>query len=386
MLSWKKEEILDKKDIRCIIVGGAKLVLPIYYITLRKRIMKYLKQFLLILCITFVGELVKYVLPLPIPASIYGMVILFVGLMTGHIKLSSVKEVGKFLIEIMPVMFIPAGVGLMVSWNVLKPLLIPVGIITFVSFVAVAVATGKHLSGCLRKMRGKTMNEFLENSLFAGVTISLLAYMAGAFLKKKFKIALLNPLLISIILSIVVLVTADIDYDVYNAGASYLSWFLTPATVCLAIPLYEQWQLLKKNWKAVMFGILAGTLTSGVTVFMLAKFMSLSHTEYVTLLPKSITTAIGMGLSEELGGYVTITVAVIVVTGVVGNMFGELVCKLFRITHPIAKGLAFGSSSHAIGTAKAMELGEIEGAMSSLAIAVTGILTVVFSPLFMKFI
>ena len=236
------------------------------------------------------------------------------------------------------------------------------------------------------------MNEFLENSLFAGVTISLLAYMAGAFLKKKFKTALLNPLLISIILSIVVLVTADIDYDVYNAGASYLSWFLTPATVCLAIPLYEQWELLKKNHRAVilgitvMFGILAGTLTSGVTVFMLAKLMSLSHTEYVTLLPKSITTAIGMGLSEELGGYVTITVAVIVVTGVVGNMFGELVCKLFRITHPIAKGLAFGSSSHAIGTAKAMEIGEIEGAMSSLAIAVTGILTVVFSPLFMKFI
>ena len=192
------------------------------------------------------------------------------------------------------------------------------------------------------------MNEFLENSLFAGVTISLLAYMEKKKKKKKFKIALLNPLLISIILSIVVLLTADIDYDVYNAGASYLSWFLTPATV--------------------------------------AKFMSLSHTEYVTLLPKSITTAIGMGLSEELGGYVTITVAVIVVTGVVGNMFGELVCKLFRITHPIAKGLAFGSSSHAIGTAKAMELGEIEGAMSSLAIAVTGILTVVFSPLFMKFI
>ena len=151
----KKEEILDKKYIRCIIVGGAKLVLPIYYITLRKRIMKYLKQFLLILCITFVGELVKYVLPLPIPASIYGMVILFVGLMTGHIKLSSVKEVGKFLIEIMPVMFIPAGVGLMVSWNVLKPLLIPVGIITFVSFVAVAVATGKTAQWMIKKDEGK---------------------------------------------------------------------------------------------------------------------------------------------------------------------------------------------------------------------------------------
>jgi len=146
LLSWKKEEILDKKDIRCIIVGGAKLVLPIYYITLRKRIMKYLKQFLLILCITFVGELVKYVLPLPIPASIYGMVILFVGLMTGHIKLSSVKEAG---------MFIPAGVGLMVSWNVLKPLLIPVAIITFVSFVAVAVATGRTAQWMIKKDEGK---------------------------------------------------------------------------------------------------------------------------------------------------------------------------------------------------------------------------------------
>ena len=129
LLSWKKEEILDKKDIRCIIVGGAKLVLPIYYVMLRKRIMKYLKQFLLILCITFVGELVKYVLPLPIPASIYGMVILFVGLMTGHIKLSSVKEAGK--------------------------LLIPVAIITFVSFVSVAVATGRTAQWMIKKDEGK---------------------------------------------------------------------------------------------------------------------------------------------------------------------------------------------------------------------------------------
>ena len=110
--------------------------------------------------------------------------------------------------------------------------------------------------------------------------------------------------------------------------------------------------------------------------------MGLSHEQYVTLLPKSITTAIGMGLSEELGGYVTITVAVIVVTGVLGNIMGEVICKIFRITDPIAKGLAFGASSHAIGTAKAMEIGEIEGAMSSLAIAVTGLLTVLFSSIF----
>lgn len=230
------------------------------------------------------------------------------------------------------------------------------------------------------------MKVFLEDSLFAGVTLSLLAYLLGVVLKKKFKCAIFNPLLISIIITIVVLVTAHVDYDVYNQGASYLSWFLTPATVCLAIPLYEQWKLLKKNIKAVLLGIIAGVLTSLGTVWVLAEIMGLSHKEYVTLLPKSITTAIGMGVSEELGGYVTITVAVIVVTGVLGNIFGELICKIFRITDPIARGLSIGSASHAIGTAKAMELGEIEGAMSSLAIAVAGIFTVAASSFFCNFL
>ena len=230
------------------------------------------------------------------------------------------------------------------------------------------------------------MTVFLEDSLFAGVTLSLLAYLLGVVLKKKFKCAIFNPLLISIVITIVVLVTAHVDYDVYNQGASYLSWFLTPATVRLAIPLYEQWKLLKKNIKAVLLGIIAGVLTSLGTVWVLAEIMGLSHKEYVTLLPKSITTAIGMGVSEELGGYVTITVAVIVVTGVLGNIFGELICKIFRITDPIARGLSIGSASHAIGTAKAMELGEIEGAMSSLAIAVAGIFTVAASSFFCNFL
>ncbi|MGN0424434.1 MAG: LrgB family protein [Acetatifactor sp.] len=226
------------------------------------------------------------------------------------------------------------------------------------------------------------MNDFFQNSLFAGVTLSLLAYMVGAALKKKFKLGLLNPLLVSIVITILVLLVGKIDYEVYNESAKYLSYLLTPATVCLAIPLYEQWSLLKKNYKAVLCGLLAGAVTSMATVFVLSKLCGLSHEEYVTLLPKSITTAIGMGVSEELGGYVTITVAVIILTGVLGNMMGELICKLFRITEPISKGIAYGASAHAIGTAKAMELGEVEGAMSGLAIAVSGILTVILAPLF----
>ena len=224
------------------------------------------------------------------------------------------------------------------------------------------------------------MNNLFMNSVFAGVTLSLVTYFIGVFLKKKLKLGLFNPLLISIVLSIIVLLVGHVDYEVYNEGAKYLSYLLTPATVCLAIPLYEQWLLLKKHFLAVFLGILAGVLTSLLTVFVLAKGFGLSHKEYVTLLPKSITTAIGIGVSEELGGYVTITVAVIIITGVVGNMIGELVCKIFRITEPISKGLAFGASSHAIGTAKAIELGEVEGAMSGLAIAVSGILTVCLVP------
>ena len=229
------------------------------------------------------------------------------------------------------------------------------------------------------------MNAFFQNSMFAGVTLSLIAYLIGVILKKKLKLGIFNPLLISIVISIGVLLIGKVDYDTYNEGAKFLSWLLTPATVCLAIPLYEQWELLKQNYKAVLLGLLAGTVTSLTTVFVLAKIFGLSHEEYVTLLPKSITTAIGMGVSEELGGYVTITVAVIIITGVLGNMFGEQICKLFRITEPISKGLAFGASSHAIGTAKALEIGEVEGAMSSLAIAVSGIFTVVLASLFASF-
>ena len=226
------------------------------------------------------------------------------------------------------------------------------------------------------------MNHFFEESMFAGVALSLLAYALGVVLKKKFKLGIFNPLLISIAVTILVIVFGKVDYEVYHEGAKYLSYLLPPAAVCLAIPLYEQWELLKKNVKAVIAGLVTGTITSLTTVFVLALICRLSHEEYVTLLPKSITTAIGMGVSEELGGYVAITVAVIIITGVLGNMLGETICKVFRITEPISKGLAMGASSHAIGTAKAMEMGEIEGAMSSLAIAVSGILTVLLSSIY----
>ena len=226
------------------------------------------------------------------------------------------------------------------------------------------------------------MEEFLTNSVFFGAVLSFLAYEIGLLLKKRFKLAVLNPLLIGILCVMGALAVLRIDYDQYNEGAQYISYLLTPATVCLAVPLYEQLTLLKDNLKAVAAGISSGTLASLGSVYLLSRLFGLNHEQYVTLLPKSITTAIGMGVSQELGGIVTITVAVIIITGILGNVIAEGVCKVFRIHEPIAKGLALGTASHAIGTAKAMEMGPVEGAMSSLAIAVAGLLTVIGASVF----
>jgi predicted murein hydrolase (TIGR00659 family) len=230
------------------------------------------------------------------------------------------------------------------------------------------------------------MSDFLSQSVFFGVVISILTYELGMLLKKKLKLAVLNPLLFSIVAVILFLLAFHIPYESYKAGAEYISYLLTPATVCLAIPLYEQAELLKKNVKAIFAGLLSGVLTSMLCVLGMSVLFGLDHKTYVTLLPKSITTAIGMGVSEELGGYVTITVAVIVVTGVFGNVIAETVCRIFRIEEPVAKGVAIGSAAHAVGTARAMEMGEVEGAMSSLSIAVAGLLTVVIAPLFANFL
>lgn len=222
---------------------------------------------------------------------------------------------------------------------------------------------------------------FLRESLYFGFVLSILAYLIGVRLKKQLGWAILNPLLIAVILVIAVLQVFRIDYETYNNSAKYISYLLTPSTVCLAIPLYRQLELLKKNFVAVAAAILAGVISSAASILALSLIFGLSHEHYVTILPKSITTAIGMGVSQEAGGIVTITVVCIMITGIFGNIIAETLFKIARIQHPIARGLALGTSAHAIGTAKALELGEIEGAMSSLSIAVAGLLTVLLVPL-----
>mgnify|MGYP002591071253 CR=1 FL=1 len=196
------------------------------------------------------------------------------------------------------------------------------------------------------------MNNIMTDSIFFGAVISVVGYLIGIFLRKK--ISVLNPLLVSIIFVIAVIKIFHIDYETYNSGAKYISYLLTPATVCLAIPLYRQISVLKEHAKEVFIGILAGVLASMGSIL----------------------------LMSYLFGLQTITVAVIIITGVLGNIIAEAVLKIFRIKEPVAKGLAIGTASHAIGTTKALEIGEIEGAMSSLSVAVAGLMTVISASIF----
>ena len=220
------------------------------------------------------------------------------------------------------------------------------------------------------------MKEIFATSLFFGVGISVGTYLLGVAIKKRVNFFLFNPLLLAIILTIATLLVSGIEYKEYYEGAKYLSYLLTPATVALAIPLYEQVAIIKKNPTAILVGIASGVLTSGITIFAMSLLFKLGHIEYVTLLPKSITTAIGMDLSAELNGIVPITVAAIMITGLFGNIAGGVLCRILGIKNPIAKGIAIGTASHVMGTSKAMELGKIEGAMSSLSVAVAGAMTV----------
>ena len=225
------------------------------------------------------------------------------------------------------------------------------------------------------------MRDAFASSAYFGVVLSVAAYSFGMWLKKKTGFALCNPLLVAVIIIVPILLVTHISYDEYMKGAESISYLLTPATVCLAIPLCKQLALLKQNKAAVFCGTAAGVAANAAVIFVLCLLFKMEHVHYVTLLPKSITTAIGMGVSEEAGGIVTLTVVSIIITGVSGVIMSEGLFKLFKLEEPIAKGLALGNGAHAIGTSKALELGEVEGAMSSLAIAVAGLMTVIVVPL-----
>ena len=230
------------------------------------------------------------------------------------------------------------------------------------------------------------LNEFLSGSVAWGVLLTLAAFALGALVNRVTGKAFFNPLLLGAIFVIIFLSVCGIPYADYKVSAAPVNYLLLPATVALAIPLYEKLDLLKANAAAIIAGISVGTLVSLGSALALALALHLTQEQYATLLPKSVTTAISMDVAAELGGIAALTGAIVIVTGIVGALLAETVCKLFHITDPIAKGVSIGSAAHALGTAKALEIGEVEGAMSSLSIAVAGILTVVGASIYAMFI
>ena len=224
--------------------------------------------------------------------------------------------------------------------------------------------------------------EILTENILFGIIISLLAFEAGLLIYKKTKFTLFNPLLIAIALVISFLLIFKIDVDVYNKGGQFINMFLGPATVVLAVPLYKQFHLLKKHLLPILIGILIGSSIGISSVILLANIFGLDKVLTISLLSKSVTTPIGIEITNQLGGLAPVTVLSIVISGIIGSIIGPLLCKKFKINDKVAIGIAIGTASHAVGTSKALELGETEGAMSSLSIGIAGIMTVFLAPAF----
>ncbi|MCI6228235.1 MAG: LrgB family protein [Candidatus Faecousia sp.] len=220
----------------------------------------------------------------------------------------------------------------------------------------------------------------LESIDIFPLILTLAAFRIGQLCQQKWKKPIFNPTLIGMMLVIAFLLATGMNTEGYTTGMRKMSWLMTPATICLAIPMYEQFQVLKKSLKAILAGVCAGALSCMLVVAAVGLLLEFEQSILISLLPKSVTTAIGVSLSELFGGMGGVTTAAIIVTGIGGNMMGPTLCKLFGITDPVAQGVAFGTSAHVIGTAKANEISELTGAASSLSLVVAGLLTAAFMP------
>ena len=222
------------------------------------------------------------------------------------------------------------------------------------------------------------MKELMESPYF-GVALSVIAFWFGEKLQRKLKTPICNPLIIAIVLIVGILLIFDIPYDTYKVGGALINMFLAPATACLAVAIYTKIDILKQYWLPILVGCTVGSAASMGSIYVMCKLFGLDQSMTVSLLPKSVTTPIAVSISEPGGGVVPITVVAVIFTGILGSICAPMLIKLFHVSDSVAAGLAIGACSHAVGTSKAIEIGEIEGAMSGLAIGICGIITVLFS-------
>ena len=221
--------------------------------------------------------------------------------------------------------------------------------------------------------------EALYTSPYFGVALSVIAFGAGVRIQQKTKLPLCNPLIIAIVLIIGVLLVFKIPYDSYNKGGEIINMFLAPATACLAVSIFTKLSILKKYWLPIIVGCIAGSLASMASVYGMCRLFRLDQSLTMSMLPKSVTTPIAVSVAQAHGGVVPVTVVAVIFTGILGSIAAPLLIRIFKVSDSVAAGLAIGACSHAVGTSKAIEIGEVEGAMSGLAIGICGVVTVLFS-------
>ncbi|MFM1539273.1 LrgB family protein [Helcococcus bovis] len=217
-----------------------------------------------------------------------------------------------------------------------------------------------------------------------GIFLTVGIYIIALQISKKTKIAFLNPLLVTSVVVILILLGLGIKYEDYNNGGIYITFLIGPSTVALVVNLYKNLDLLKRNFIAIFVGVISGVITSIVSVFLMTKLVGLEGDLQISLVPKSLTTAIGVSISEEFGGISAITVFAIILTGIIGAVMSPFVFRVFGIRDRVAKGIGLGTASHAVGTSKAIQMGEVEGAMSGLSIALSGFISVILIPIFIS--
>ena len=344
----------------------------------RRFTLKLLTQIGIIFGICWISTCIERVLPFTLPASIIGMLLLLALLLARVIKTEHIREKSDYLLGNLPFFFIPASVSIINYADVLRENLLALVVVCAVSLIATFAAT----VGAVRLTCRLLEMSALWESPFFGVTLTILAYWAGCKIQKRTGLVICNGLVLAVMMIIAVLAVFDIPYAAYNAGGSLINLFLGPATVCLAVTIYAQIDLLKKNLLPILAGCAAGAVTSVLSIWGLCRLFGLDRTLTVSLLPKSVTTPIATAIAEGQGGIVSITVAAVIFTGILGNLCAPALARLFRVKDPVAAGLAIGACSHAMGTARALELGETEGAMSGLAIGLCGLATTILALFF----
>lgn len=225
------------------------------------------------------------------------------------------------------------------------------------------------------------MLDLITNSTYFGATITIIMFVLATLINKRWQNPLTTPLFLATIFVIIVLLSFNIPYSTYNATAKYLTYFLVPVTVCFAVPMYRQLPLLKKHIWTILFAMLVGVIASVVSVCIVVILLGMSDIIARSLVSISVTTALAIGITQKLGGMVSLTVSAVIITGILGASVSDKLCKFMKIKNPISRGLAIGNAAHAAGTVKAMEMGKIEGSFSSLAIVLSGLMTAVIAPL-----